>query len=93
MSSYATIETEAIPTADTEQSLTLPDDFEEYVIKLRTNAILKLAYQAGDIAAGTYITIPAGSSKSLEANLNGREIYFTSSIDPNVLEIEIVERR
>lgn len=48
--------------ANTEYALVLREGIKSFSIKMRANNEFKYAYKAGDIAAGTYVTIPSGSA-------------------------------
>lgn len=86
------ITTVDMPLADTEYSFEIPRETSQILLKLRSQGvILKLAYSSGDIASGNYVTIPQGSSKTLEhMNLIGKTLYVMTASASQTLEVEYV---
>lgn len=77
----------AAATANTEYSYTFSANTKKILIRPRTDANVKFAYTSGQ-SATNYITIPNGSSFSLDdLNLNGVTIYFQTDKPSNTLEI------
>jgi len=89
MYSRPTVTNVTMTAANTEYSHTVQANTKKLLIKERSGgSSVKLCYTSG--ASGTtYITIPAGSSKYLEATwLRGIVLYFQCPDAGNVLEIE-----
>ncbi len=84
------IATVSMPSAATEYSYTVPAGVKKLLFKLRDNANdLLFAYVTGNIGAGTYLTIPGGSSKSIEEiKGTGLTLYFQCSAANQTVEIE-----
>lgn len=77
-------------TANTEYSYAVPAKASKILIKLRSfTSAFKLAYASG--ASGTtYLTVPAGSSKSIdELKGTGITLYFQSPDASQVMEVEV----
>lgn len=76
--------------ANTEQTFNFPSGTTEYSIKIRSpKSMLKIAYESGDIAAGTYISVTSGKSYC-EKNVNidsTLPLYFTVGKDNTEVEI------
>jgi len=77
-------------TLGTEYSQALPEGCSGFTVQLREDSgILKIAFNTGDIAAGTYITVKAGGSWSEDGvNLTGKTLYLVS--DTNAVNAEII---
>lgn len=85
-----TIANVSMTSADTEYSYSLPTRAVKVLVKLRgTSASFKLSYTEG--ASGTtYLTIPAGGSKSIdEIKGTGLTLYFQSPSASQVMELEV----
>lgn len=82
------ISTVAMAVAGTEYSYAIPFGTRKVTIKPReVGALMKIAYTAGDIAAGNYISFIG--SKSIDgAVLKNQTIYFTSDQADDTAEIE-----
>ena len=77
---------ETISLADTEQSLVLPSDITGYLIKSRSQALLKLTHVSGE--SGTkYLTIPKGAVHCDTNNYSGLTLYFQSPTAGAIVEI------
>ena len=84
-----TIANVTMTTGDTEYNYALPAGTQKVLIKLRgTGAVCKLAYVSGQ-SGTTYLTIPAGSSKTIEGiKGTAMTLYFQSPTASQVAEIE-----
>lgn len=83
------IENVAMTSANTEYSYAIPSGVNKILIKLRANNVdLKLSYTSGE-SGTTYLTIPAGSSKSIDDIKGGLTIYFQAASASQTLEVEI----
>lgn len=89
MKRYPFITTVTLTTKDMEYAFDLPGDTKSYTIKIRGNNEFKVAYTQGDIAAGNYITVPAGSSLA-EDNLyfeDTRRVFVSCEKSGTTLEV------
>jgi len=74
----------AMASADTEYSQALPSGTKKFLIKLRTDAVMKVKFASG----GNYITVPSGGSYNEDnLDLTGVTLYFESSVASNTAEI------
>jgi hypothetical protein len=78
-----------VPTKDVEQSYTFPNSVKQALIRIRQgSAKLKLAFNAGDIAAGKYLTVRNGTAWTEERlDVDGLTFYFSANQDNQVVEI------
>lgn len=85
-----TITTKDLTDANTEYNYSVPSGVNKILLRIRSGTSdLKLAYVTGDIAAGTYITIPAGVTKTIDEIKGGMTLYFQSPDASQTVEIEI----
>lgn len=85
-----TVDTLSMPAANTEYFYTLPTGTKQFSIKVRgPRTLLKVAFNSGDIALGTYFTVNSGKSynqKSVNINSN-LPIYFEAGKSNTTIEI------
>lgn len=80
-----TVTTQTLTLADTDYSVSIPSGVNRLEIKERSgSSLLKLAFVSGDIAAGTYITIPYGASWA-ELDIKGGFTLYLQSPDAGVV--------
>lgn len=86
-----TARTLTINTANTETSHSFLANVKGFEIKSRQRAELKFSFTSGDIALGTYVTIPRDTewSTGVAMKIASGTIYLTS--DTNNTTVEIVE--
>ncbi len=79
----------AMTTANTEYYYDIPSGTNKVLLKLRDGGVdLKLCYTSG--ASGTtYLTVPAGTAKSIDNMKGGITVYFQAASASQVLEVEI----
>ncbi len=82
------IDNVAMPTAATEYSYAVPVETNKILLKLRsTTSSFQLSYVAGETGTN-YVTIGAGSAKTIDELKGGMTIYFQSPDPDQVMEIE-----
>lgn len=83
-----TIANVSMTTANTEYSYAVPAGVSKMLVKLRDATVaLKLSYVEG--ASGTtYVTVPAGSTKTIDELKGGMTIYIQTTEASQVLEVE-----
>ena len=85
------VENLSLTLANTEYPLDLDRGLSELTVKLRGSYDFKYSFKSGDIALGTYLTIPSGSSKTwAELFMVNQTIYFACAEAGQVMEIEKV---
>lgn len=92
MSLKLVIENVAITSANIEYSFAIPNGVRKITIKPRlSGSLMKIAYTAGQIAAGNYMSFIG--SKSIDGGvLKNQTIFFTSDTALDVAEIEIFKK-
>ncbi len=80
----------ALTTGSTEYEYTVVAGTKKILFKLRNGSYdILFAYLTGEIAAGRYVTLPAGATKSIEEiKGDGLKIYFQCATAAQTVEIE-----
>lgn len=89
VSTTPVIYNKSAPTANTEVSQLLTDGTKKFLIRVRGNANLQLAFTSTE-SGSKFISVPAGSSYSVEGlNLTSTTLYFQT--DKNTQAVEVLE--
>lgn len=85
-STGATVYNVTVSLANTEQSITLSNNTKSFLIKVRGNSSLKLAFNSGE-SSTNYITISPGANYYAEGlNFSG-DLFFQTTKPSQVIEI------
>lgn len=84
-----TVQTLELTLANTEYPFTFPAQTKAFIVHPRTAAKVKLAYAAGAIAAGDYLTLPAGCNFGRDGiGSAATTIYLESPTAALLVELE-----
>ena len=70
--------------ANTETQITLPANTIEFRLQARGDSKIFLAYNAGDIANGDYVTIWPGNCEVVSRELNQSDIFVQTSLSDTI---------